>query len=260
MKNFDAYYYGYDEGGKNHRGYIELLEELEMKFPVGQPIIGEQNQKDFISLFGAILRLRNILTAFDAFAGNERISDRDLQDYQSIYIDLYQQLKTEKTEKENINDDIIFEIELIRQVEINIDYILMLVAKYHESNCEDKEILVSIDKIVDSSIQLRSKKELIENFIQTVNASTEVDSDWKAFVQEQMETDLSSLISEENLKPEETRLYLDHSFRDGALKTTGTDIDGIMPPVSRFSGGREKKKQNIIEKLSGFFEKYFGLV
>jgi len=260
LKNFDAYYYGYDEGGKNHRGYIELLEELEMKFPVGQPIIGEQNQKDFISLFGAILRLRNILTAFDAFAGNERISDRDLQDYQSIYIDLYQQLKTEKTEKENINDDIIFEIELIRQVEINIDYILMLVAKYHESNCEDKEILVSIDKIVDSSIQLRSKKELIENFIQTVNASTEVDLDWKAFVQEQMETDLSSLISEENLKPEETRLYLDHSFRDGALKTTGTDIDGIMPPVSRFSGGREKKKQNIIEKLSGFFEKYFGLV
>lgn len=260
LKNFDAYYYGYDEGGKNHRGYIELLEELEMKFPVGQPIIGEQNQKDFISLFGAILRLRNILTAFDAFAGNERISDRDLQDYQSIYIDLYQQLKTEKTEKENINDDIIFEIELIRQVEINIDYILMLVAKYHESNCEDKEILVSIGKIVNSSIQLRSKKELIENFIQTVNASTEVDSDWKAFVQEQMETDLSSLISEENLKPEETRLYLDHSFRDGALKTTGTDIDGIMPPVSRFSGGREKKKQNIIEKLSGFFEKYFGLV
>lgn len=260
LKNFDAYYYGYDEGGKNHRGYIELLEELEMKFPVGQPIIGEQNQKDFISLFGAILRLRNILTAFDAFAGNERISDRDLQDYQSIYIDLYQQLKTEKTEKENINDDIIFEIELIRQVEINIDYILMLVAKYHESNCEDKEILVSIGKIVDSSIQLRSKKELIENFIQTVNASTEVDLDWKAFVQEQMETDLSSLISEENLKPEETRLYLDHSFRDGALKTTGTDIDGIMPPVSRFSGGREKKKQNIIEKLSGFFEKYFGLV
>lgn len=260
LKNFDAYYYGYDEGGKNHRGYIELLEELEMKFPIGQPIIGEQNQKDFISLFGAILRLRNILTAFDAFAGNERISDRDLQDYQSIYIDLYQQLKTEKTEKENINDDIIFEIELIRQVEINIDYILMLVAKYHESNCEDKEILVSIDKIVNSSIQLRSKKELIENFIQTVNASTEVDSDWKAFVREQMETDLSSLISEENLKPEETRLYLDHSFRDGALKTTGTDIDGIMPPVSRFSGGREKKKQNIIEKLSGFFEKYFGLV
>lgn len=260
LKNFDAYYYGYDEGGKNHRGYIELLEELEMKFPVGQPIIGEQNQKDFISLFGAILRLRNILTAFDAFAGNERISDRDLQDYQSIYIDLYQQLKTEKTEKENINDDIIFEIELIRQVEINIDYILMLVAKYHESNCEDREILVSIDKIVNASIQLRSKKELIENFIQTVNASTEVDSDWKAFVQEQMETDLSSLISEENLKPEETRLYLDHSFRDGALKTTGTDIDGIMPPVSRFSGGREKKKQNIIEKLSGFFEKYFGLV
>lgn len=260
LKNYEAYYYGYDENGKNHPGYVDLLAELSEKFPLGQQIIGEQAQKDFIGLFGAILRLRNILTAFDAFAENERISARDLQDYQSVYIDLYQRLKTEKAEKENINDDIIFEIELIRQVEINIDYILMLVAKYHESNCEDKEILVSIDKIVNSSIQLRSKKELIENFIQTVNASTQVDSDWKAFVQEQMETDLTSLIQEENLKDDATRKFLDYSFRDGTIKTTGTDIDGILPPVSRFSGGRASKKQSVIEKLKKFFEKYFGLV
>ncbi len=260
LKNYEAYYYGYDENGKNHPGYVDLLAELSEKFPLGQQIIGEQAQKDFIGLFGAILRLRNILTAFDAFAGNERMSARDLQDYQSVYIDLYQRLKTEKAEKENINDDIIFEIELIRQVEINIDYILMLVAKYHESNCEDKEILVSIDKIVNSSIQLRSKKELIENFIQTVNASTQVDSDWKAFVQEQMETDLTSLIQEENLKDDATRKFLDYSFRDGTIKTTGTDIDGILPPVSRFSGGRASKKQSVIEKLKKFFEKYFGLV
>lgn len=261
LKNYDAYYNGYDEDGKHYPGYAELIAELTQRFPLGQEIAGEQNQKDFISLFGAILRLKNILTAFDAFAGNEILSDRDLQDYQSIYLDLWHEIKPGKSEKENINDDIVFEIELIRQVEINIDYILMLVAKYHDGNCEDKEILVTIDKAINSSIQLRSKKELIENFIRTVNASTEVDEDWRRFVLEQKETDLSAIIAEEKLKPEETRKFIDNSFRDGTLKTIGTDIDKIMPPVSRFGGGgRATKKQGVIDKLMKFFEKYFGLV
>lgn len=261
LKGYDAYYNGYDEDGKHYSGYTELIDELIQRFPLRQEIIGEQNRKDFISLFGAILRLRNILTAFDAFDGNEILSDRYMQDYQSIYIDLWNDMKPARSEKENINDDIIFEIELIRQVEINIDYILMLVQKYHDGNCEDKEILVTIDKAVNSSIQLRSKKELIENFIRTVNASTNVDEDWRRFILEQKEIDLSAIITEEKLKPEETRKFIDNSFRDGTLKTTGTDIDKIMPPVSRFGGGgRNEKKQNVIDKLLKFFEKYFGLI
>lgn len=109
-------------------------------------------------------------------------------------------------------------------------------------------------------MQLRSKRELIENFIHTVNADTEVDSDWHKFVLEQKEADVSTLIKEEGLKPEETKKFMDNSFRDGILKTTGTDIDRIMPPVSRFGGGRATKKQGIIERLTRFFEKYFGLV
>ena len=261
LKGYDAYYNGYDEDGKHYSGYTELIDELIQRFPLRQEIIGEQNRKDFISLFGAILRLRNILTAFDAFDGNEILSDRYMQDYQSIYIDLWNDMKPARSEKENINDDILFEIELIRQVEINIDYILMLVQKYHDGNCEDKEILVTIDKAVNSSIQLRSKKELIENFIRTVNASTNVDEDWRRFILEQKEIDLSAIITEEKLKPEETRKFIDNSFRDGTLKTTGTDIDKIMPPVSRFGGGgRNEKKQNVIDKLLKFFEKYFGLI
>lgn len=262
LKNYEAYYNGFDENGKHQPGYAELIEEINEKFPLGQTIIGEQNQKDFIKLFGTILRLKNILTAFDNFQGNEILSNRDFQDYQSVYIDLYQEFTKDKTsDKEKINDDIVFEIELIRQIEINIDYILMLVAKYHASNCEDKSILVSIDKAVNSSIQLRSKKELIENFINTVNGSTKVDEDWRKFVHEQKETDLEALISDEKLKADETKRFIDNSFRDGSLKTTGTDIDKIMPPVSRFgSGNRAAKKQGLIEKLMQFFEKYFGLV
>jgi type I restriction enzyme R subunit len=262
LKNYEAYYYGYDENGKHQPGYTELVDELQQSYPLGQAILGEQNQKDFIRLFGAILRLKNILTSFDVFAGNEILSEREHQDYQSLYIDLYQEFtKDKKADKEKINDDIIFEIELIRQVEINIDYILMLVAKFHESNCEDKNILVTIDKAVNSSIHLRSKKELIEHFIQTINATTRVEEDWRKFVEEQKESDLAAIITEEKLKQTETRRLVNNSFRDGSLKTTGTDIDKIMPPTSRFGGGnRAVKKQNVIDKLMSFFEKYFGLV
>ncbi len=154
-----------------------------------------------------------------------------------------------------------FEIELIKQIEVNIDYILMLVAKYHESNCTDKSILAAIDKAVNSSIELRSKKVLIEGFIEKVNTSSKVDDDWHTFVAEQKEKDLSAIIEDEKLKPSEARKLVAGSFRDGVLKTTGTDIDKILPPVSRFSGGgRAVKKQSVIEKLMAFFEKYLGLI
>ena len=263
LKTYEQYYNGYDDDGKYKPGYAELISALNKQYPLGQPIEGEEKQKDFIRLYGAILRLRNILASFDEFEGNEILSDRDFQDYQSIYIDLYQEyVKTKDVEKENINDDLVFEIELIKQIEVNIDYILMLVAKYHESHCEDKSILVSIDKAVSSSIELRSKKGLIDGFISRINASTKVDEDWRKFVHEQKENDLDAIINDEKLKAEATRKFIDGSFRDGAIKTTGTDIDKILPPVSRFSGGggRAVKKQTVINKLMAFFEKYLGII
>lgn len=178
LKDYDSYYFGYDEGEKSVPGYTDLIDELTEKFPLGQPIMGEENQKDFIRLYGKILRLKNILSTFDRFSGNELLSDRQFQDYQSVYLDLYQEYRPKNDgDKENINDDIEFEMELIRQVEINIDYILMLVAQYHQSNCEDKEVLGAIDRAIDSSIQLRSKKELIHGFINTINAETVVERD-----------------------------------------------------------------------------------
>lgn len=264
LMDYDSYYSGYtDAKGKDVPGYQDLIDELTEKFPVSQPILGEQNQKDFIKLYGNILRLKNILSTFDCFAGNELLPERTFQDYQSIYIDLYQQYRPKTDEnKENINDDIEFEIELIRQVEINIDYILVLVEQYHASNCQDKNILGAIDRAISSSIQLRSKKELIESFIETVNASTEVERDWHIFVEQQKETDLERIIAEEKLKPEEAKRFIDNSFRDGTLKTAGTDFDRIMPAISRFGGGgsnRAEKKRSVIERLSGFFEKYLGV-
>lgn len=261
LKTYEEYYNGYDDKGEYKPGYAELIATLTTQYPLGQPIIGEEAEKDFIRLYGAILRLKNILTSFDDFEGNEILSERDFQDYQSIYIDLYQEYrKGADGDKETINDDIVFEIELVKQIEVNIDYILMLVAKYQKSNCKDKTILTTIDKAINSSIELRSKKELIERFIEQVNVSTKVDEDWRKFLHERKEADISAIIEEERLKPEETRRFIDNAFRDGMLKTTGTAIDKIMPPVSRFGGGRAAKKQGIIEKLMLFFEKYLGLV
>ena len=261
LKTYEEYYNGYDDKGEYKPGYAELITTLTTQYPLGQPILGEEAEKDFIRLYGAILRLRNILTSFDDFEGNEILSERDFQDYQSIYIDLYQEYrKGADGDKETINDDIVFEIELVKQIEVNIDYILMLVAKYQQSNCKDKTILTTIDKAINSSIELRSKKELIERFIEQVNVSTKVDEDWRKFLHERKEADISAIIEEEKLKPEETRRFIDNAFRDGILKTTGTAIDKIMPPVSRFGGGRAAKKQGIIEKLMIFFEKYLGLI
>ena len=262
LRSFADYYNGYeDDNGRHHPGYVDLIAKLGSEFPLDAEIVGEQAEKDFIRLFGSILSLRNILSSFDQFEEMQPHSARDLQDYQSRYIDLYDKYRRKDAgDKENINDDIVFEIELIKQVEVNIDYILMLVEKYHDGNCEDKEILSTIRKAVDASIQLRSKKELIEQFISQVNVESSVQGDWRRYVSEQEESDLAEIIATEKLKPEETRKFMENAFRDGAIKTTGTDIDKLMPPVSRFGGGnRSKKKQGIIEKFKAFLEKYFGL-
>ena len=264
MRGYKDYYFGYEDAdGKYHPGYQDMIEELTTKFPLTEErITGEQRQKEFIVLFGAILRMRNLLTSFDEFAGSKILSKRDFQDYLGRYQDLRDEWKNRKPggEKEDITDDIVFEIELIKQIEINIDYIMLLVQKYHDSHCDDKEVLITIRKAVDASPELRSKKALIETFIAGINDVSDVMLEWRTFVAEEKERQLVAIIQEENLKDDETRRFMESSFRDGSVKTTGTDIDRLMPPISRFGGGnRAEKKQTIIEKLKGFFDRFFGI-
>ena len=261
MKTYKEYYYGYtDENGNHKKGYEELIAELIKKYPLGTKPMGEKAEKDFVALWGNILRVQNILSSFDEFAGDEILSPRDYQDYQSNYLELYSKYRTQ-AQAENIADDLIFELELVKQMEVNIDYILMLVSQYHKTNCQDLDILLSIEKAVKSSFELRSKKELIDNFISTINAATDVRKDWMVFVKNQKEEDLCNIVAEENLKSEEVRKFIKNAFRDGILKTSGTEIDKLMPAMSRFGGkNRAEMKQRIIEKLKEFFEKYFGLV
>ncbi|MEI6753856.1 MAG: type I restriction endonuclease subunit R [Paludibacter sp.] len=262
LKTYNEYYNGYKKGDKDIRGYADLVEELQDKYPVGEPIIGEQSQKEFIKLYGAILKVRNILSTFDEFAGNEILNARDVQDYHSMYINLYNDFRgKDKGDSENVNDDIVFEMELIKQVEINIDYILQLIRKYHDGHLKDKEIVISIAKAIDSSVELRNKKDLIEKFIDSLTPDTNVDDDWHTFVDAKKLEELDSIITEENLDKDETYKFINNAFRDGFVQSTGTSIAKVLPPVSRFSptGDRTKKRDTVLEKLSAFFSKFWDI-
>lgn len=262
LKSYAEYYNGYKDGNKEVRGYASLVAELQEKFPVGERIIGEQNQKDFIKLYSAILRVRNILATFDEFAGNEILSERDVQDYHSAYIDLYNEFrKSVEEEKENINDDVVFEMELIKQVEINIDYVLGLIKKYHEDHIKNRELLVDINKAIDSSVELRNKKDLINQFITSLDVHSIVDEDWRKFVEEKKVEELEQIIKNENLDREATYKFIKNAFRDGSVPATGTAISKVLPPVSRFSptGERSQKRESVLSKLTSFFERFFDI-
>jgi type I restriction enzyme R subunit len=244
--------------------YSKLVTDLLDGYPLGALIVGERAQKDFIKLFGAILRLRNILTAFDDFAGNEVLQPREFQDYQSMYLNLYADFKSlAAAEKEGINDDVVFEIELIKQVEINVDYILMLVEQYlrAKGTGQDKEIRATIDRAVASSPSLRNKKDLIEQFVDSVSITDKVDAAWLAFVAAKKAEELERIITEEGLDTAATHSFIENAFRDGAIVSSGTAITKILPPVSRFSAddAHAIKKRTVLERLGAFFERYFGL-
>lgn len=263
IRKFADYYYGYEDDEEiKHKGYVDLIKELCEKFPLSQPRIeGEQNKKNFINLFGAILRMKNLLSSFDEFVGKEILSERDFQDYSSRYQDIRDEFIKKRPHNTDISDDIVFEIELIKQIEINIDYILLLVKKYHDNNCEDKEVLVSINKAISASPELRSKKALIESFIAGINDVDDVLAEWNAYIESKREEELEKIITEERLKETETRKFMESSFRDGEIKTIGTSLDKLLPPMSRFGGGnnRELKKQTVKDKLKSFFDEFFGV-
>jgi type I restriction enzyme R subunit len=256
LKPYAEYYAEYQE----HAG------ELLQRFPLGEVIVGESAQKEFIALFGAILRLQNILSSFDEFVSNEILNERQAQDYRSVYLDLYAEFRKEtESERESINDDVVFEIELIKQVEINVDYILMLVQTWRElrGDGSDKEVdaAMKIRRAIDSSLTLRSKKDLIIAFVDSVSAKGEIDDEWREFIEVNRSRELDKIINDESLKPGETRAFIENAFRDGAIPTTGTAISRILPPVTRFAadGGHSEAKRRVLTKLGEFFERFFGL-
>ena len=263
LKPYNDYYYGYeDDNGKTFEGYKSLVEKLTSKFAPGELMQSEAEQKEFIKLYGAILKVTNILSSFDKFKDDELINERDKQDYHSIYIELYNEFRNKaKQEKTDVTDDVVFEMELIKSIEVNIDYILGLVKKYHDGNMEDKEILVTIQKTIMASPDLRNKKDLIMAFIESLDQDSNVYADFESFMNSKKKEELDKIIAEENLNKEETYNFIQRSFEQGRVETNGTEVSTILPPMSMFTpnNDRQEKKNKVIDKLLEFFDKFFSI-
>jgi len=269
MKSFEEYYSeGYaDDKGNWHEPYTELIKQLLETYPVEQMgnILDEEDKKAFIRLMGEILRLRNVLGAFDDFTEEVRIVDEmHYQDYLGWYNNYYDEYRkpTHGGEREDIRDDIVFEMELVKQVQINIRYILDLVQQYHDSNCQDKEIIVKIRKQMDASPDMRDKRELIEKFIQqmTPEKGADVGHDWETYIEEEKRKQLSKIIEEEHLKAAETEDFMERAFADGYVTETGTGIAHILPPSNPFLPESGEKKQTVIEKLKAYLNKFSNML
>ncbi len=265
MKSYDEYYSnGYEDAkGRWHEPYVALTERLLRDFPVEGMgnLLDEEKQKDFVRLLGEILRVRNVLSVFDAFDESARVvSEIDYQDYKGWYYTFYEKFRNPKQHAEDIADDLVFEIELVRHDQINIHYILELVQKYHDSNCRDMEIIVQIRKQMDASPDMRDKRELIERFIDqmTPEGGSDVGEEWKHFIEQEKRRELNEIIEEEGLKPQETQTFVKRAFDDGYVTETGTGITQILPPSNPFLPESGEKKRTVIERLKAFLSKFLN--
>lgn len=260
LESYDSYYNGFDKDSIHHLGYKEVVEDLKTRFPdVHVPVQSREEKKEFAKLFGQLLRLINILSTFPKFDQEKLLSEADFQDYTSSYYRIRDEIITHHS-PEDVSDDLVFEIELARTIEVDIDYILKLIAQYHKKGKKDQKIRDQINRNIDSSIKLRSKKELINNFIDSVNAAGNIENEWIDYVETEKNNELDRIIKEERLIEKETKEFMTESFRKGNLEETGPDADKIFI-ASRFDPTpRYIRKEQILEILRIFFDKFSGLV
>lgn len=270
LRPYKDYLNGYtDEKGRFQPGFEQILASLLEKYPPSKVIVKESEKREFIKLFNILINLINILSSFDDFKNDNNLSESDLECWRGNYLNYRDEfVKQADYNKENIVDDLLFEMELIKQVDVNIDYILFLIEEKIKEKQQSKEIKIEdiqkhFEKVISSSPALRNKDELIDKFLSTINTSynnnSNIDNLWASFTSKEKEEDLLKIIKDENLKEEETKKYIQNSFNEGFLKTYGSDIDELLPPLSRFSSGgdiRSQKKNIVIEKLHAYFDKY----
>lgn len=261
MRSFKDYYEGYDDEEGHHLGYQEIIQQLKA-FPPKQDIVEEQKQNAFIALFNAFLKAHSFLITFDEFTEEKRLSDAERQDYTSLYITLHQKFKQEHSENvESIKEDVLFEMELVQEFSVDIDYILQYIDQPREPKNEP-EFRTKIERMIDSTPFLRSKKELILKFIKTQKSSQE----WSDFVSKQKEQELNAIVQEHNLDPEKTKAFVQNAFEIGDLNREGGKFTDCLPSNIQnmndtTKNSQQLSKQKIIwEQLKAFFKKFVGLI
>ena len=264
IRTFAEYYEGWeDEKGVRHEGYRPLVGDLLAEFPLGNPIVGEERTKGFVRLFGRILRLRNLLRVFDEFEGRQILSPLDFQNYMSLYLDFYDRLRSPAApDRENVNDDLVFEVDVVKQFDVDIDYILRMVERYRAGRRRDKELRADILRQVDASVRLRPKKELVEAFIDAYNPDGSAET-WARFVRRRLAADLDALCAAQGLDRAAAGAFFDDALRMGECRTVGDAFNRLLPPMPMF--GRKaadsyaEKMEAVAEALRGLFAKYEGV-
>jgi len=254
-----------------YHNYAERTRELMAKFPPGEPIVQEKLQGQFARMFGKVLQERNFLLSSDEFAQHgDTLTERQLQDYTSFYLDIRDEfIKKIRNDQEIIDKDIVFEMELIEQTEINVAYILRLVQLWLDDEdvvgpTSGASISERVGHAVDASPSLRSKRDLIMEFVRLVSTgdSVDVDSEWNGLVLRKQKEELEEIIARDNLKPAETKKLIGRALRNGRVPATGTAITSIIRPTSRFASDRgefDDYKERVFADLSSFVERFSKL-
>ncbi len=269
-KSYDEYINGFtdEETGKTVQGYVELCKEITEKFPEPTEIVLEADKKEFVQLFGEILKSENILKNFDEFENFEKIiSDRQMQDMKSVYVDIREEIKNRKQSENSSSQidfsDIEFQIDLLKTEEINLDYILSLILEKYNEDKDIDNLKVEIRRVIRSSLGNRAKEELIIDFIDETDLSKlksneEILESFYKYAKEQKDIKIDEISEEEKLSSD-SRRFIEKSIEKGFVDQAGGVLDSLLPPTSRRKGAREAKKQTVFQKIQKLVEIFIGI-
>lgn len=270
-KSYDEYINGFtdEETGKKFKGYKDICEEIIAKFPDPTEIVLEADKKEFVQLFGELLKAENILRNFDEFESFEKIiSDRLMQDMKSVYVDIRETILNERRSKEAEEaqvdfSDVEFQIDLLKTDEINLDYILALILEKARENDDIESLKAEVRRVIRSSLGTRAKEDLVMEFISKTRLSELKNTDdiietFYDFAKKEKAVKINQLIAEENLNEKANR-FIEKSISKGYVEYAGDELDGIIPPLSRRGGVREKKKEIVLEKIRKVVEVFVGI-
>ncbi len=272
-KSYDEYINGFtdEETGKSMKGYVDLCNEIVDKFPNPVEIELDSEKKEFAELFGELLKSENILRNFDEFENFEKIiSDRQMQDMKSVYVDICEDIRNTGKNDENKNgeeeidfSDIEFQIDLLKTDEINLDYILSLILKKSKEHDDIETLKSEIRRIIRTSLGTRAKEDLVMNFINKTDLSElknsgDILESFYKYANEEKKIKIDELIENESLKKDSER-FIEKSINKGFVDYAGAELDSILPPTSRRKGAREAKKQTVLQKIRDIVEIFIGI-
>ena len=304
-KSYKEYLEGFTDivTGEARRGYIEVVKELNEKFPNPEAIVTEKDKKEFSKLFGEYLRVENILQNYDEFTHLKAlqsidindpqaieafkeayfIADKDIaamqelevlpnrtiQDYRSTYNDIRDWFRRERSSKEGEEskvdwDDVVFEVDLLKSQEINLDYILELIFEHNKKTSDKIALIEEIRRVIRASIGNRAKESLVVDYINETDIDAICDKpsildSFYSYAQEKLRVEAAQLIADENLNEQEAKRYISTSLKREYASENGTELNSILPKMSPLNPQYLTKKQSVFQKLASFVEKFKGI-